>query len=246
MTIITRTTTEFVGTDVNTLPRLRPQFPGLTPTYRWVADTITGTDGALIDAWSPEVGTAKFNPETTNSKPALRIESGIRMLRFDGVNDAIVAEQGTASGVTNTSLRSVTFVVRVWDTAAITAGTNRGVASLGGAALNQYSDTMLGAFYLPSGTVAKATGVSPTSQFRVVTLVADETVPTRELTVDGTTVTVPNTNATRFHESIRLGGSGTFHGIDVLEVVTFSKALTLTERATVRDSMKAAYPTLLL
>lgn len=246
MTIITKTTTEFVGANISTLPRLRPQFPGLTPTHRWVADTITGADGALVTTWSPEVGTAKFNAETTNSKPALRIESGVRMLRFDGINDAIVAEQGTASGVVNTNLRSVAIVLRVWDTAAITAGTNRGVMSLGGAALAQYSDRALGAFYLAAGSTAKAPGVSPDSQFRVIQLVSDEVGNTSELTVDGVTVSIPRTGATRFHESIRIGATSGFHGVDVVEVAAFSTVLDATQRATVRASMKAAYPTLLL
>lgn len=244
MSTLTKLASAFTGT--SNLPAHVPAIPGLTPTQRWVASTVPGVAGDLVASWDPEVGTNKFNAETTNSKPVIRVDGAVRMLRFNGTIAAMVAEGGTAAGVVNTNIRTVVMVARVWDTKLITAGTNRGLASLGGSALNQYSDRAMGAFYLPSGAVAKAAAASPDGQFRVIQLVADEVANTTELTVDGVTASIPRSGATRFHESIRIGASGSFHGIDVVEVLSFGTALTTGQRATVRTALKTAYPTLLL
>lgn len=84
----------FVGqTAVTPAPVPNPPFvpnPPLTITNQWIAPS-SGTDGDAVSSWTPTTGAIPLAQATTDSQPTLVTTSGIRYVRFDGVDDFLEA-----------------------------------------------------------------------------------------------------------------------------------------------------------
>lgn len=239
MTVIRRLAAAL--TDAADLPLAVPSAGVSGSAYRWRAADLSGSDGDAIAAWSPAVGEIDLVQATAANKPLLKIENGVRMLRFDGTNDELTPASTLVAG----NLHTITLLTRVRAAQGSQHGilnTSTGAIQRGGGSPTATTNVNGGG----TGATNTAVAVDPTSTtiFHCMSFALgldQSSVAVRSVTIGATTAAV---NGDAEPTTIRIGQGflGTFGNIDVLEVITWPFALTTTQRAAVRTQMQAVYP----
>jgi hypothetical protein len=226
MTVLTKYPVTFTTTSPQ---KLRAGVGVTGYTHRYMGQDITAAAGVVVTGWDDSVGT---KPLTGTNGPTVRaIADGRKYLEFDGVNDHIKNDTLTAGDFstlvlvarTRSTDGAYTVLAAGAQTTIIRAGTS-------GTAMN------------PGTLMTNSTKTDNT--WRVI--IATSTASEANITVDGVKTTGVAGNA--FGNMLRLGADGTpnlFSTLDVIEVLTYPTALSDGDKATIRTSLKAAYPTLL-
>lgn len=239
MTVIKRLDTTF--TDADDLPTATPSTGVPGAVHQWWAADVAGVDGDVITTVPARAGGVNLTQPTAGARGTLEIEGGVKMLRFDGVNDEFVP----AATLDPDDLQTITVVARV----RAPQGTQQGILLNGTGVIQRGGGSPAATTNVHGGgtgatTTAVAVDPTSTTTFHVFSFALgtdQEDNPVRSVTVDGTTAAV---NGDAVPNTVRIGQgfAGTFGNIDVLGVITWPFALTTTQRAAVRTQMQALFP----
>ena len=228
------TTTNTEGTSVPTTignVSAAPAYPA-DMTYVWQASSISALDGETVARWDSGTSGVYFTNATTTAQPKLRVASGEKMVRFDGVDDYY-----DISGLASANVKTLSMLVRVNNA----PGSQAGIMQLGGGLVQRDSLNRVSGSFL--GSASPVVGADPTGVFRVITVVNDGT--TRSITADA--IGTANITGTGTITDLKPGraNASLFGDIDVVEVRAWSRALTATEIGEVYTVTKSAHPGIL-
>lgn len=241
--IVTRLNTTFTDQTLNPLPKPYPSLGVAGAKYMWLASSLTGNDGDPITSWPATVGGIALEQGVSGKRPILKIENGVKMLRFDGVDD----ELNPASALVAANLRTIVLVFRV----RAAQGTSQGILNTSTGAIQRGGGSPTATTNVNGGgtgatNVAVAVDPTSTSQFHVLT----QSIGTdqdgnaiRQVSVDGVSATV---TGDALPSTLRLGmGFSTVYGaIDVIGMGTMAYAANLSQRGSIRGQQQAMYPAL--
>ncbi|WP_284763364.1 hypothetical protein [Arthrobacter sp. efr-133-R2A-63] len=180
---------------------------------------------------------------TAAKQPKLHIESGVKMLRFDGVDD--ILKMATAPVEAN--VLTVAMIARAYTNPT----TQTGIIGLGGATAKYNADAIpknVYVFWTGTGTNKRLqlNASLDGANFHTLSVVGDRVGGKYAMNVDTATASVLDAGTAPFQGNgqIEVGAyaGSTYGAIDVLEVITWNTALTQAQHFAVRDAMRLAYP----
>lgn len=197
-------------------------------TNRWLSKQQTGGAGTALAAITPHTGTVSLVQANAGKRPTIAMDGTTPVIRFDGVDDDV-----SASGLSTT--KTITLVCKV--TAPV--GKNTGILSTGANFIRRTNETTPRVGTQVSTNAGQYWPYPQPELYHVITIIADGT--TGALSIDGGYKPL---NGATANTQILLGRYGTtnFGQIDVLEVVSWDRALTESECGIVSASLKAGYP----
>lgn len=231
MTIVRQLNTAFTGGDSDLLPFFEHGTGSDTVTSRWLAKRQAPADGETLPAFTPSEGTISL---ASSGGPIMATdEYGSRVVRFDGVDDAVTAAQLEGVG-------AITLICRVL----APEGTRQGILHTAGSYIRRGEETPSQAAVLTTGGSAQYPLVELDGPlYHVVSLAADGS--NSRYDIDGVTGTIIGGTALNTEVTFGRAGTTNFGRIDVLEGFVSTAALTLAQMASVRTAMKDHYGDLL-
>lgn len=219
-----------IATAFGSVPIATPD-PSLPPVLtitdyvnRWAARTQSyGSVPALV----PAKGSISLVQAVAGKQPSVLDESGVKLIRFDGVDDDLAGTVATA--------KTITVVVK--PKAAV--GVNTALFSTGPNLVRRTSEATPRIGTQVNGGTNEFQAYTEGTKFHVITLIADGT--TGAVSIDGGYATL---NGATLNTAVILGRYGTtnFGQVDILDVLTWDRALSSAECATVRTDLSAGYP----
>lgn len=192
---------------------------------RWAAKTMPA---GQVASFTPYFGSTPLVQATTTKQPSVIDSGGVKVLSFDGVDDDVAATVATA--------KTITVVAKV--KAAV--GVNTGIFSTGPNLVRRTNEATPRIGTQVNGGTNEFWPYTEDTKFHVFTLIADGT--TGAISIDGGYQAL---NGATANTAVTLGRYGTtnFGNVDIIEAVTWNRALSSAECASVRNDLKAGYPT---
>ncbi|MBO1269170.1 sialate O-acetylesterase [Arthrobacter cavernae] len=204
-------------------PTARPALTVNDYAHRWAAKAQTAGQKASV---TPSAGAVNLVQATTIKQPSIVDDAGVKVLRFDGVDDDIL---GTTS-----SVKTVTIIAKV--TAAV--GVNTAIVSTGPNTVRRTNEATPRIGTQISAGANELWSYTEGTKFHVLTLVADGT--SGAISIDGGYQIL---NGAVSSTQVLVGRYGTtnYGQIDVLEVIAWNRALSSGECATLHTELQAGY-----
>ncbi|MDR6868441.1 hypothetical protein J2Y69_003057 [Microbacterium resistens] len=182
---------------------------GVTPTGRWIADTLPL---GAVASWKPLVGGVSLTPPSGAAAPVVKTDAaGFRYVEFR-------SGQALAGALTGSGYGLVTVVAR------IPAGRGSGPAFMGGGANLNWSSGFSRIESNRSGGAAEneatGAGTAPTGRWLTLTLTVDSPQTASTIRVSGISGAPRTTTATGIFSTLTIGAQGgTAYPIDVAEII---------------------------
>ncbi|AUM16455.1 MULTISPECIES: GDSL-type esterase/lipase family protein [Rhodococcus] len=216
------------------------QDPGVTGySSRWVAAELTGADGTAVASWTDTDTQIALTQPTGTKQPTLQTVGGVKVVRFDGVDDEL---RNTAL----TAYNSIAIVFRMADTAPTdtSPGLFSSADAMGVARGTSASQYRTNVFFAGTGrSVSPGTVTAPNGVGRFLVLRNNDGDARME--VNGVAVTNTTAATATTVTSLLLGQrNNSFGNIEIVEVMVFPTGLTDAQMATLYTYAKSQYPAL--
>jgi hypothetical protein len=242
MTVTRRLNTTFTDQAVNPLPLAMP-FPGVPgSTHAWLASKQAGVSGDVLTTMVATLGGVDLTQATAAKRPTLQIgsagaETGVRSVRFDGVDDELVPASALVAG----NIRTVMLLARV----RADPGSQHGIFYTGTGYVIRTSGGLTQGNGGGTGASAANIAIAPDKPlYHCITMALGNDQAgnaIRSFTIDGTDVAL-NGDAQPTTVRIGQGFPGSPGNIDVLESRGWPFALTSAQRQALRAAAQANYP----
>lgn len=202
---------------------------------RYVADTLGGGNGTLIDAWTDQAGELNLTAASAAQRPTLGSAGGTKFVSFDG------STQGLKGSFTAGKIKTLAMVVRPNGA----AGSANYLIFNGDVLINKHVGEQAGMYLAGGGSQLNTpSNTLPAGQWGIVIAVVDGARSV--IRANGSASPFGTDKSTGVMSRYALGrDAGAFAYMDIAELTGWDTALTAQQCATVLTNLRTRYASIL-